>query len=58
MIASHPSAKDMAVWLGDSALSTPGDRMLVAFLDLRAIEVRMLRLIDELTSDRMKIVQD
>ena len=39
MIKSHAGAAEMRSWLKDP-LVTPGDHMIVGYLDLRAIEVR------------------
>jgi len=39
MIKAHVAASEMRSWLKDP-LATPGDYMIVGYLDLRAIEVR------------------
>ena len=39
MIKSHAGAAEMRSWLKDPHV-TPGDHMIVGYLDLRAIEVR------------------
>lgn len=42
MIKAHAGAKEMRSWLEDD-LATPGDFMIVGYLELRAIEVRHSR---------------
>lgn len=38
LIKAHAAADEMRSWLADPLLCTPGDRMIVAYLELRAIE--------------------